>query len=63
MGVPVMNAGETVESCGVAQRNLPLASCETLVEPRLLLVLDLQGQGRVELSDKETHPITSPSGS
>lgn len=31
-----MNAGETVESSDVAQRNLPLAGCKTLAEPRLL---------------------------
>lgn len=30
-----MNAGETLESCDVAQRNLSLAGCETLAEPRL----------------------------
>jgi hypothetical protein len=44
------------ESCDAAHMNVSQDACETLAESRVLHQgLDLQGRGRVELNDMETH--------
>lgn len=57
------NAGETLESVDVAQRNLSLAGCETLAEPRLLhwALTFRDREGWSSVIRKHT-PVTSPSG-